>query len=95
MRHGFRYFFKRAWGAAQKRRRSEPGSEKFAPHNGKIRASEEWGANQGPEGRRRAGKSLLPGTEEQGLAGRGEQTQGPGASTGQEKVCSPRRRKKG
>ena len=51
---------------------------------------------------RRAGKSLLPKTEEQELAGRGEQTQGPGAGqkrapqcAGQEKDCSPEWKNKG
>jgi len=41
-----------------------PGSEKFAPLDGGIRASEERGANPGPFRRHRAGKSLLPWTEE-------------------------------
>ena len=37
--------------------------KKFAPLDGGIRASEEWGANLGPFRRHRAGKSLLPWTE--------------------------------
>ena len=41
-----------------------PGRKKFAPLDGVIRASEEWGANPRPFRRRRAGKSLLPWTEE-------------------------------
>ena len=62
---------RREWGSkpwarepAQKGRHSELGREKFAPQDEGIRASGEWGANLGPGGRHRAGKSLLPWTEE-------------------------------
>ena len=55
--------------------------EEFAPWNGAARVSGEGGANRAPEkpagsGRRRGiyVKNLLPGTELQGFAGRGEQT---------------------
>ena len=55
--------------------------KKFAPRNGATRASGERGANRargkpaGPRwGRGNCVKILLPGTEEQGLAGSGEQT---------------------
>ena len=55
--------------------------KKFAPRNGRTGASGERGANRtaekpaGPRwGRGNCVKILLPGTEEQGLAGRGEQT---------------------
>ena len=55
--------------------------EEFAPRNGVARASEEGGANRALEkaagpGRRRGicVKNLLPETELQGLARRGEQT---------------------
>ena len=55
--------------------------EEFAPRDGAVRVCEEGGANRASEkaagGRRRRGicvKNLLPGTEPQGLAGRGEQT---------------------
>ena len=55
--------------------------EDFAPRNGAARASGERGANRARKkpawGSRRRGKcvkNLLPGTELQGLAGRGEQT---------------------
>ena len=55
--------------------------EEFAPRNGVARASEEGGANRalkkpGGSGHRRGiyVKNLLPGTELQGFAGRGEQT---------------------
>ena len=63
-------FLNPARGPARKRRRSEPGRKKFAPQDGRIRASEEGGANLGPGVRpergaaaSRAGKSLLPITE--------------------------------
>ena len=49
---------------AQKGRHSELGRKKFAPQDEGIRASGEWGANLGPSVRHRAGKSLLPWTEE-------------------------------
>ena len=55
--------------------------EEFAPRNGAARVREERGANRALKkpagtGRRRGiyVKNLLPGTEPQGLAGRGEQT---------------------
>ena len=55
--------------------------EEFAPRNEAARVSGEGGASRTSEkaagGRRRRGicvKNLLPGTEEQGLAGSGEQT---------------------
>ena len=55
--------------------------KKFAPRNGATRASRQRGANRaleksaGPRrGRGNCVKILLPGTEEQGLAGSGEQT---------------------
>ena len=55
--------------------------EDFAPRNGAARVCGERGANRaskkpaGPGGRRgNCVKNLLPQTEEQGLAGRGEQT---------------------
>ena len=55
--------------------------EDFAPPDGRTRPSGEGGANRarekaaGPEwGRGNCVKNLLPQTEEQGLAGRGEQT---------------------
>ncbi len=55
--------------------------EEFAPQNGTARVSGEGGANRALEkpagiGRRRGicVKNLLPGTELQGFAGRGEQT---------------------
>ena len=58
-----------------------PDVKKFAPRNGRTRASGERGANRAMEksvgprrGRGNCVKILLPGTEEQGLAGRGEQT---------------------
>ena len=54
--------------------------EDFAPRNGAARARGERGAKKGgrrtPEGAKNGGgnvKILLPGTEPQGLAGRGEQ----------------------
>ena len=57
--------------AAPKRRRSEPGSKKFAPQDEEIRARREGGANLGPGVRPKRGatasravKSLLPKTEE-------------------------------
>ena len=58
-----------------------PDVKKFAPRNGRTRASGERGANRAMEksvgprrGRGNCVKILLPGTEEQGLAGSGEQT---------------------
>ena len=58
-----------------------PDVKKFAPRNGATRASGQRGANRAlekPAGPRRGRgicvKILLPGTEEQGLAGSGEQT---------------------
>ena len=55
--------------------------EDFAPRNGAIRVCGEGGANRAREkaagpgrGRGNCVKNLLPQTEEQGLAGRGEQT---------------------
>ena len=63
-----------------------PDVKKFAPRNGATRASGQRGANRalekpaGPRwGRGNCVKILLPGTELQGLAGRGEQT-APGKS---------------
>ena len=64
-------FLNPARGPAQKGRHTAPGRKKFAPLDGGIRASGEWGANPGPGSRpkrgaaaSRAGKSLLPWTEE-------------------------------
>ena len=58
-----------------------PDVKKFAPRNGRTRASGERGANRTAEkpagpgwGRGNCVKILLPGTELQGLAGSGEQT---------------------
>ena len=55
--------------------------EDFAPRNGAARVCRERGANRTAEkpagpgrGRGNCVKILLPGTEEQGLAGSGEQT---------------------
>ena len=83
--------------------------KKFAPRNGRTRASEQRGANRargkstGPgRGRGNCVKILLPGTEEQGLAGSGEQTaplkSRPTPGEGAEIVlrfCSPERSYKG
>ena len=58
-----------------------PDVKKFAPRNGRTRASGERGANRAMEkpagprrGRGHCVKFLLPETELQGLAGSGEQT---------------------
>ena len=58
-----------------------PDVKKFAPRNGATRASGERGANRARKKLAGPGrgcgicvKILLPGTEEQGLAGSGEQT---------------------
>ena len=74
-----------------------PDVKKFAPRNGRTRASGERGANRAmekPAGPRwgcgNCVKILLPGTEEQGLADSGEQT-GPWKSrppqAGARKLC--------
>ena len=57
MRPGFRSFHLKP---AQKGRHTAPGRKKFAPLDGRIRASGEWGANPGPFRRHRAGKKLAP-----------------------------------
>ena len=68
--------------------------KKFAPRNGRTRASGERGANRAmekPAGPRwgcgNCVKILLPGTEEQGLADSGER----GANRALEKSAGPRR----
>ena len=89
-------------GAGQKRAPQCAGQEKVCSPKRSHKASEEGGANPGPGSPNRAGKSLLPKTEKQGLARKGEQNQGPGAGqkwaphcAGQEKVYSPERKNKG
>ena len=64
-----------------RRARARELCEDFAPRNGTTRPSEEGGANRAREkaagaerGRGNCVKILLPETEEQGFAGRGEQT---------------------
>ena len=56
-------FFESSPAAGSRGRHTAPGSKKFAPLDGVIRARREGGANPGPFRRHRAVKSLLPWTE--------------------------------
>ena len=69
------------WKSGRPRAAARNLCEEFAPRDGAVRASGERGANRAPEKAAGPGlwrgicvKNLLPGTELQGFAGRGEQT---------------------